>query len=332
MPVPLTEEETEPAFGMLETIRECAGEQLIAQGELETAAGAHAAYYLALAAEAEPRLRGSEQERWLAHLESERANLRGALSWSREQGDGELGLRLANALGRFWELRGHLTEGRTWLETMLEVGAAAPTRLRAAALDTAGWLAFNQADYRRAMALHEEALALRRELGDRNGIAASLHALGTIADRHGEVGPAVALLEEALELRRELRDRDGIAMSLTNLGALAGRQGDFERAGVLFEEALALLRELGDRHWIAVLLSNLGVLAYWQGDDERAEILLEEALTIARTAGSTEWFHWTVLYLGHVASRRGDGVAAAAHYRETIQLCCDSGEAKARVL
>lgn len=209
---------------------------------------------------------------------------------------------------------------------MLEVGAAAPARLRAAALDTTGWLAFNQADYGRAEALHKEALALRRALGDRDGIAASLHALGTIADRHGNLGQAVALLEEALALRHELGDRDGIAMSLINLGALAGRQGDFGRAEALFEEALALLRELEDRLWIAVSLSNLGVLAYWQGDDERAEVLLEEALAMARTVGSTEWFHATVLYLGHVASRRGDGVTAAAYYQETIQLCRDTGD------
>jgi uncharacterized protein HemY len=85
-------------------------------------------------------------------------------------------------------------------------------------------------------------------------------------------------------------------------------------------------------HHSAAALYSLGTIADRHGDLSQAQTLLEEALAIARTAGSTEWFHWTVLYLGHVASRRGDGVAAAAHYRETIQLCCDSGEAKARVL
>ncbi len=325
LPVPLTEEEAEPAFGMLETVREYAREQLVAQGELETAAGAHAAYFLALAEEAEPRLRGTEQERWLANLETAYDNLRAALGWAREHGNGELGLRLASALGRFWEVGGHLTEGRTWLETTL-VAAAVPVRTRAAALDTTGWLAFNQADYGRAAALFEEALALRRELGDRDGIAASLHGLGTIADRHGDLGQAVALLEEALALRRELGIGTGSPCHSTNLGALAGRRGDFRQAEALFEEALALLRELGDRRWVAVSLSNLGVLAYWRRDDERAEVLLEEALAIARTVGSKEWFHSTVLYLGYVASRRGDGVAAAAYYQETLQLCRDSGD------
>ncbi|HLJ66609.1 MAG TPA: tetratricopeptide repeat protein [Chloroflexota bacterium] len=326
LPVPLADEDAEPDFGMLETIREYAREQLEAEGELEKAAGAHAAYLLALAEAAEPRLQGPEQEQWLARLESQHDNLRGALGWAREHGDGELGLRLASALGRFWELRGHLTEARTWLETMLEMHADAPVGRRSAALDTAGWLAFNQADYGRAQALHEESLALRRELGDRAGIAASLHGLGTIADRHGDVDRAVALLEEALALRRDLADRHGTAMSLTNLGALAGRHGEFRRAEALFEEALALLRELGDRHWTAAMLSNLGILAYWQGVDTRSQVLLEEALTKARTVGSTEWFRPTVLYLGHVASRRGDVRVAAACYRETIQLCRDSGD------
>ena len=91
LPVPLTEEEAEPAFGMLETVREYAREQLVAQGELETAAAAHAAYFLALAEEAEPRLRGTEQERWLANLETAYDNLRAALGWAREHGERRAG-------------------------------------------------------------------------------------------------------------------------------------------------------------------------------------------------------------------------------------------------
>ncbi len=55
------EEEAEPAFGMLETVRTYAEERLAAKGELETARRAHASSYLALAERAEPELRGRDQ-------------------------------------------------------------------------------------------------------------------------------------------------------------------------------------------------------------------------------------------------------------------------------
>jgi hypothetical protein len=81
---------------------------------------------------------------------------------------------------RFWGGRGYLTEGR---ERLAQALASAPgaTASRAKALETAGSLAFRQADLRSARSLQEESLAIRRELGYRLGIAVSLEALAELA-------------------------------------------------------------------------------------------------------------------------------------------------------
>ncbi len=117
-------------LSMLETIREYGLECLVANGELEVAQQAHAAYYLALAQEAEPHLThavgirrrprnrrnlapgaglyltGAEQILWLKRLEREYENLRAALEWSAAHGDEEmkLALRLSSGLLAFWTL------------------------------------------------------------------------------------------------------------------------------------------------------------------------------------------------------------------------------------
>ncbi len=104
---------------MLETIREYGLECLSDSGEEEITRMAHAAYYLALAEEAEPELGSPQQAVWLERLEREHDNMRAALHWSIEQGATkqriEIGLRLGGALRRFWIVRGFWSEGQTLL-------------------------------------------------------------------------------------------------------------------------------------------------------------------------------------------------------------------------
>ncbi len=83
---------------MLETIREYGWECLEALGEAEITQRAHAAYFLALAEEAEPRLIGPGMRSWLERLQREHKNLRAALTWLGEHNEWEAALRLGSAL------------------------------------------------------------------------------------------------------------------------------------------------------------------------------------------------------------------------------------------
>jgi predicted ATPase len=175
----------EPRLSMLETIRAYGLERLAASGEEAQVWRCHATYYLALAEQAEPALLGPEQVTWLARLERERDNLRAALSWAWESGETEVGLRIAGALWRFWHLHGYVSEGRGWLDALLERDAAegnrAPQAVRAKALRSAGGLAFFQGDYARAEVHYDDARRLYEILGDEENRAGALHNLGIVA-------------------------------------------------------------------------------------------------------------------------------------------------------
>src|SRR6267378_1367169 len=89
-----------------------------------------------------------QQGIWLEQLEREHDNLRTALRWLVEREEVEMALRLAGALCQFWVVRGHLSEGRQWLEGMLS-GSNLETvsmRVRAKALNGAGVMAYTQGD------------------------------------------------------------------------------------------------------------------------------------------------------------------------------------------
>ena len=154
----------EARFAMLETIREYGLELLDAMPDEEAVRRAHAKYFLTLAEEAEQHLSGPEQATWLDRLGADHDNLRAALGWMEHAKDQGSHLRLGVALWRFWWLRGHLTEGRSLLDRALANAEGAPTTVQAEARRGAGILAESQGDFERATTLHEEALALMRQV------------------------------------------------------------------------------------------------------------------------------------------------------------------------
>ena len=280
-----THEQADPRFGMLETIREYALEKLAAQEDAPHFRHRHALYYLALAQEVDAALTGPAQVIWLAVLDHELDNLRAALEWFHVHG-GTDGLRLAVALGSFWEKRGYLSEGRQYLAQLLVCGEQiADPNVHAKALNVAGRLAWYQGDLLAAREHYEMSLAISQTLDDQPGISRALNNLGNIAYDLGDYAAAHDLHSQSLTIRRALNDQRGIAASLNNLGNIATLQGDYNTARTLHEQSLGLRRTLGDKAEIAPSLNNLGEILRWQGEFARAEALFEEGLAIFHELG-----------------------------------------------
>jgi len=315
-------------YRLLETVRQYARDRLRERGDEAQWRGRQLAYFLALAEEAEPQLRGADQQAWLDQLETEHDNLRSALGWSAAAGgDAAGGLRLAGALCRFWSVRGYLGEGRGWVSGLLAAatgGQAAAARAKA--LNGAGGLARHQGDNAAARALFEQSLAIYRELGDRQRIAFSLNNLGVVADDQGDYPAARALHEESLAIQRELGDGWSIAMSLHNLGVLASDQSDHQAARALHEESLAIRRVLGDWQGIGDSLNSLGSSASEQGDYAAARALFEESLAIQRDLGDRQSMALSLNALGHMAFAQGDNACARALHEETLTIYRELGD------
>ncbi len=281
------EEDGEPRFSMLHVIREYALERLVASGEEQELRRQHCEYCVAVAEAAEPEFRGPRQLALLAQGDREHDNVRAALRWALEQGETELGLRLAGIVWEYWVPRGLQTEGRRWLDALLTLdrsGARHPASpaVRVKALRGAGIMARQQGDPVRAEAIGDECLALSRQLGDEQEMSAALSGLGQVALKRGELARARALIEESLTIWRRRGDTRRIALELGNLANVALLQHDYERAVALKEEALALQRMHGSRTDVAQALASLGHALHAQGDHQRAAALLREALTLLR--------------------------------------------------
>ena len=132
---------------------------------------------------------------------------------------------------------------------------------------------------------YQESLAIRRDLGDRWGIAASLNNLGQLARQQGDLRKARSLLQESLAIRRELADRRNLAVTLNVLGKIASESGEFSQALALLRESLEICGTLGDRRSLAYSLEAFATLAGLQGLDKEARRFSQTAQAIRNRAG-----------------------------------------------
>jgi predicted ATPase/DNA-binding CsgD family transcriptional regulator len=317
------EQEEEPRFFMLETIREYGLERLAASKEIEATMHAHAAYYLQLAEEAAQNWFGPEQKAWFDRLEREQDNLRTALHWLPERGAErervEMALRLGIALWYFWLERFHRSEGRTFLERALATSQGVSVAVRAKALWVAGNLAGWLGDFDRGEMLCQESLALFRQVGDTAGVGRAVFHLGIIGYTRGDFAAARSWFEGSLALHEEVGDKEYMSNALFFLACTCIYQGEYTQGRSLAEASLALCRELGDKEGIAATLRLLArERLYFQGDLAKAAVLYKESLELSREIHDGEG---EVLGdLGEVYLSQGNLTMARSLLEESVAL------------
>jgi predicted ATPase/class 3 adenylate cyclase len=277
---------TKERFWMLETIREYAAERLEDSGEGKELRCRHAEHYVALVEEAEPHLSASAGK-WLDRLEGEHDNLRAALDWCTAAGESQLALRLAGAVYVFWEMRGHLAEGRRRLETALCTDER-PTAARAKALNGAAALALGCGDAATARLRAEEGLALHRTLEDTSGTGSSLLELGLVIADQGDYASALEIFEESIRFFREAHDEHSVVWATRYLAWMHDELGDRKHARALHEDNLARARALG-AEWIeASTLGALGEYAIDEGRLDEGGAMLRQSVRLFRGLGERE--------------------------------------------
>jgi predicted ATPase/class 3 adenylate cyclase len=315
----------ETRFGWLETIREFASERLVESGERDDLGRRQAEDVLALVLEAEPALVGKEQLLWLDRLTIEHDNIRSALRWASDDGDAVLGARIAAASWRFWQLRGHIREGRDWLALLLgRVEPNADPAVLAATHTAAGNLAYWQADTVDGRAHYERALELDKALGDERRIADDVRNLGFVAMQERNPRLAEEQFQESLTRWEAIGDRFQIAEAQASLGASSMVLGEYEKGRDLMHAALPVYLELGALARAADSSMGLSIVSVRLGDVAAAVSYARQAIEIAQRLGDLSRVPIVLDSAFEVvveAGMQADSVrlaAAAAHLRMSL--------------
>ena len=223
---------------------------------------------------------GSHTE-WLDRLEREHDNFRAALEWLEASGDSGGALRMTAALWRFWDLKGHLMEGRRNLERALRADEH-PTAARAKALSGAADMALTCGDIATGRLRAEAALELHRELQDDWGTAFSLLMFAYGIGQEGDWPRAQQLFGESVQRFHGLGDEHYELRAARAHAWSYYEGGDLERSRKLYEDILPRARSTHHELVEAIALFSLAEIAADEGRVADAIPLLKESHRILR--------------------------------------------------
>jgi len=297
-------------YRMLETLREFGLERLRRSGQ-EVALRRRHRDWLRQLVGSDGEWLGVNQSSLFDRLQIEHDNLRAALDFClSERGEADVGLAMAASLWPYWQGRGRLTEGRRWLNALLEhVPETAPIRARG--LAAAGNLAMMQGDLNTSISTLEQSRALAERDGNAAVLAFSLQYLGLASMFQGDRARAIPLFEEAVRIQRGTRDRAAVSATLAMLAMCTLLENHARRAIALWEESRGISLELGDQWALSYTLWGLGIALWLQDDPVQATAVEKESLRLKRGLDERLGISLCLETLAWLAMARGDAPRAA---------------------
>ncbi|MEU9763838.1 regulator [Streptomyces sp. NPDC047985] len=271
-------------YRMLDTMRAYGAEWLAATGDTDRLLRRHRDWFLGLATWCELDWFGPRQSQVAARAESELPNLRQAMEYSLEiPGEAHLAQYLAGTLWFLWVGCGRLSEGRRWLDHVLEEETPYDfSRLKA--LWVLGHVAVVQGDPVGAIAALHECREEADRADDATALAYAVHRMGCLALVTDDMVRARELLTEALGRYRELGElNSNVLMARIELAMAVGFHGDVEGAAAICEEVREVCEDHGEQWALSYALYVLAFTALEEGRPGRSRELLKEALTIGHT-------------------------------------------------
>ena len=310
-------------LGMLETVREYAGERFAALPDREAMRERHFAHYLRVARQhgIQSVLDGPDTREHLASLDDELENFRAALRFAAERDAAEQVLELSSALVDYWQRRDRPDEAVHWvLPALRKTAATAEPALRARTLGRVFWPLWDSNRRDELPALVAEAETLASEVPDLAFRAEVLYSCAAIQAFIGRSGEAELTAEEALRTAQASGDAWMIAMAAWARAFAAGSPEEW-RARI--DEAAPLLAGVGNEHSLNALYCIAITSAWRRGCDAEAARYLDRKIPLTRNVQQPSRWLNTLSHIGLAALLRDDSAAADQAFREALTLSHD---------
>jgi CHAT domain-containing protein/Tfp pilus assembly protein PilF len=176
-----------------------------------------------------------------------------------------------------------------------------------------------------ALEFLNQALPIQRAVGDRNGEAATLSNIGLVYGGIGQPQRALEFLNQALPIWQAVGDRNGEATTLNNIGGVYDAIGQPQRVLKFLNQALPIWQAVGNRASEATALNNIGAVYIEIGQPQRALEFYNQALPILRAVGDRAGEAGTLNNIGLVYGGIGQPQQALKFYKQALPIMREVG-------
>ena len=156
------------------------------------------------------------------------------------------------------------------------------------------------------------ALADADRAGDRSARAQAMSVLGQLLEREGHLEESASTLWDAIALWRELGEKEGLAEALRYLGFTSIFLRTYEEGETALNEAREIFLELGDKRGEAWAIQYLAFISFSRGDIDEANPRLQESLRMFTELGDQFGMGWSRGLLAWVRYNEGNFEEAEA--------------------
>ncbi|MFW9995047.1 MAG: tetratricopeptide repeat protein [Candidatus Odinarchaeota archaeon] len=240
--------------------------------------------------------------------------------------DIDLAYAIASSIEEFGELE------RAWIMVKEIMSLDLNDKDRAPFLYLGSRILSQKRDFKEALTLLNETLAIYRDDGDKKKIATVLEEISHIKGEEGKYEEACKFLDEVKQIYGSAGDKSGEAEQLRKMGALNQKQDEMAKALKSYEEALTIYREAKNRNGEANTLGDIGLVKQRQGNLEEALKFYEEALETYRDAGDRKGEAEQSYNIANVKEQQGNLEEALKFYEEALETYRDAGDRKGEAI
>ncbi|WP_293154154.1 MULTISPECIES: CHAT domain-containing protein [unclassified Microcoleus] len=215
---------------------------------------------------------------------------------------------------------------QSWEEALTIYKQIGDRQGEAASIGNLGLAYYSLGQYHKAIKFHHQSCKVAREIGDRKQEANSLGNSGLVYYSLGQYDKAIEDHKQSLVIKREIGDRQGEANSLCNLGNAYDSLGQYDKAIEFHEQSRKVSEEIGYRKGEANSLGNLGTAYQSLGEYDKAIKSHQQSLDISREIGDRQAEAISIGNLGKTYQSLGQYGKVIKSHQQSLDISREIGD------